>query len=122
MANRVLFLGALLGLIGVAAGAFGAHGLRPILSEKMMIVFETGVRYQMYHSFALLAVALAYTKWPGKGLVISGWMFIVGIILFSGSLYGLCLSGVRSLGMITPIGGLAFLTGWLCMAWSILKK
>ena len=118
--SRFFFIaGSLLGFLAVAFGAFGAHGLKIYLDTSQLITFETAVRYQMYHSLALLAVALAYTKWPGKGLIISGWMFIVGIILFSGSLYALSLSGVRSLGMITPFGGLVLLSGWLCMAWSV---
>ena len=121
--DRFFFVTAcLFGFLAVALGAFGAHGLKAYLDADLLVTFETGVRYQMYHSFALLAVALAYTKWPGKGLIISGWMFIVGIVLFSGSLFVLSLSGVRSLGMITPFGGLALLAGWLTMAWSVWKK
>jgi uncharacterized membrane protein YgdD (TMEM256/DUF423 family) len=121
--DRFFFVTAcLFGFLGVALGAFAAHGLKTQLDAVLLVTFETGVRYQMYHAFALIAVAMAYTKWPTKGLIISGWMFIVGIILFSGSLYVLSLSGIRSLGMITPFGGLAFLIGWLCMAWSVFKK
>ena len=121
--DRFFFVaGSLMGFLAVTLGAFDAHGLRTHLDADLITVFETGVRYQMYHAFALLAVAMAYNKWPGKGLILSGWMFIAGIILFSGSLYALSLSGVRWLGMITPIGGLAFLTGWLCMAWAVWKK
>jgi uncharacterized membrane protein YgdD (TMEM256/DUF423 family) len=121
--DRFFFVTAcLFGFLGVALGAFAAHGLKTQLDADLLVTFETGVRYQMYHAFALIAVAMAYAKWPTKGLIISGWMFIVGIILFSGSLYVLSLSGIRSLGMITPFGGLAFLAGWLCMAWSVFKK
>jgi len=121
--DRFFFIAAcLFGFLAVALGAFGAHGLKAYLEATLLVTFETGVRYQMYHSMALLAVALAYTRWPGKGLIISGWMFIAGIVLFSGSLYALSLSGERSLGMITPFGGLAFLAGWLSMAWSVWKK
>jgi uncharacterized membrane protein YgdD (TMEM256/DUF423 family) len=121
--DRFFFVTAcLFGFLGVALGAFAAHGLKSQLDANLLVTFETGVRYQMYHAFALIAVAMAYTKWPTKGLIISGWMFIVGIILFSGSLYVLSLSGIRSLGMITPFGGLAFLIGWLCMAWSVFKR
>lgn len=121
--DRFFFVAAsLFAFLGVALGAFGAHGLKAYMDANLLVTFETGVRYQMYHAFALFAVALAYARWPGKGLVASGWMFITGIVLFSGSLYGLSLSGVRSLGMITPFGGLAFLAGWLCMAWSVWKK
>ena len=121
--DRFFFVAAsLLGFLGVALGAFGAHGLKAYMDANLLVTFETGVRYQMYHTFALLVVALAYARWPGKGLIASGWLFIIGIILFSGSLYVLSLSGMRSLGMITPFGGLAFLAGWLCMAWSVWKK
>jgi uncharacterized membrane protein YgdD (TMEM256/DUF423 family) len=121
--DRFFFVTAcLFGFLGVALGAFAAHGLKTQLDADLLVTFETGVRYQMYHAFALIAVAMAYTKWPTKGLIISGWMFIVGIILFSGSLYVLSLSGIRSLGMITPFGGLAFLAGWLCMAWSVFRR
>jgi len=121
--DRFFFIaGSIFGFLGVALGAFATHGLKAYIDANLLVTFETGVRYQMYHSFALLVVALAYTKWPGKGLIISGWMFIAGIFLFSGSLYVLSLSGVRSLGMITPFGGLAFLTGWLSMIWSVWKK
>ena len=121
--DRFFFIaGSIFGFLGVALGAFAAHGLKAYIDANLLVTFETGVRYQMYHSFALLVVALAYTKWPGRGLILSGWMFIAGIFLFSGSLYALSLSGVRSLGMITPFGGLAFLTGWLSMVWSVWKK
>ena len=121
--DRLFFITAsLFGFTGVALGAFGAHGLKAYLDAGLLLTFETGVRYQMYHAFALFAVAMAYTKWPGRGLVVSGWLFIAGIVLFSGSLYAISLGGVRSLGIITPLGGLALLAGWLCMAWSVWKK
>ena len=117
--DRLFFVvGSLFGFLGVALGAFGAHALKGNLSADQLMVFEVGVRYQMYHAFALLAAAWAYTKWPGKSLIASGWLFIVGTVLFSGSLYALSLSGIRWLGVITPFGGLAFVAGWLCMAWS----
>ena len=121
--ERFFFVAAsLFGFLAVVLGAFGAHGLKAYMDANLLVTFETGVRYQMYHTFALLVVALAYAKWPGKGLIASGWLFITGIILFSGSLYVLSLSGMRSFGMITPLGGIAFLAGWLCLAWSVLKK
>jgi uncharacterized membrane protein YgdD (TMEM256/DUF423 family) len=83
----------------------------------MLATFETGVRYQMYHALALLAVAWAYSRWPGAMVIAAGWLFVAGMLLFSGSLYALTLSGARSLGAITPFGGLAFLLGWLCLSW-----
>jgi uncharacterized membrane protein YgdD (TMEM256/DUF423 family) len=109
-------LGTLSALIGVAAGAFGAHALRARLSPELLAVFETGARYQMYHAFALLVVAWAATRWPGALLIWAGWLFVAGTVLFSGSLYALALSGMRWLGAITPLGGVAFLAGWLCLA------
>ena len=109
---------ALSGLIAVAAGAFGAHALRERLSPEYLAVFETAARYQMYHALALIAAAWASTRWPGPVIQWSGWLFISGTVLFSGSLYGLALSGVRWLGAITPLGGLAFMAGWLCLALS----
>ena len=102
---------------GVAAGAFRAHGLRNRLSPDMLAVFETAVRYQMYHAFALLITAAAIARiGDARLLSIAGWSFITGIVLFSGSLYALALTGISGLGAITPIGGLAFLIGWACLA------
>lgn len=110
---RVFFLlGAAFGMIGVAAGAFGAHALRSRLSAPMLEVFETAARYQMYHALALLAAAWAVDRWGGGAGVVAGWAFVVGIVVFSGSLYVLALTGTRWLGAITPIGGAAFLLGW----------
>jgi len=109
-------IAALAGLLGVGFGAFGAHWLRSRLSPDMLAVFETGVRYQMYHALALLAVALAVGR-LGDALLLklAGWSFVVGIIVFSGSLYTLALTGRTALGAITPMGGLAFLLGWACL-------
>jgi uncharacterized membrane protein YgdD (TMEM256/DUF423 family) len=116
--ERLFFvLGALSAFIGVAAGAFGAHGLKSRMSAEMLSVFEVGVRYQMYHAFALIAVAWAQTKWPSSLVTIGGWLFVIGTILFSGSLYLLSVSGLVWFGAITPLGGLAFLVGWVCLAW-----
>lgn len=103
-------------LLGVGLGAFGAHALEARLTPELVAVFETGVRYQMYHAFALLAAAWGWARWPGRVFVIAGWLFISGIILFSGSLYALALTGIKGLGVMTPLGGLAFLGGWLCLA------
>ena len=117
MYKPFLLISAIFGFLGVALGAFGAHGLRNRLSTEMLAVFETGVRYQMYHVFALLAVAAtAGHVGAVRLLTISGWSFIAGIVIFSGSLYALALTGVTTWGAVTPIGGLAFLIGWACLA------
>jgi uncharacterized membrane protein YgdD (TMEM256/DUF423 family) len=120
--ERVFFvIGALSAFIGVAAGAFGAHGLKGQMSTEMLSVYEVGVRYQMYHAFALFIVAWALTKWPSPLVTTGGWLFVIGTILFSGSLYLMSVTGVRWLGAITPLGGLAFLAGWVCIAWGAWK-
>jgi uncharacterized membrane protein YgdD (TMEM256/DUF423 family) len=117
MDRTFLLLAAILGFIGVALGAFGAHGLRGRLTPEMLAVFETGVRYQMYHVFALLIVSSAIGHLgSARLLVMAGWAFVAGILLFSGSLYALALTSTGILGAITPIGGLAFLIGWACLA------
>ena len=103
------------------ARAFAAHALKTRLDASLLTTFETGVRYQMYHALALLAVGWAHTRWPGTMLTVSGWLFVAGTLLFSGSLYALSLSGLRWLGAITPLGGLALLAGWLCLAWAVSK-
>ena len=118
MERRFFALGAMLAMIGVAAGAFGAHALKSRLAPDMLAVFEVGVRYQLVHALALLAVAWAITRWPGRTALYAGVLFIAGIVLFSGSLYLLALTGERSLGAITPFGGVAFLAGWACLAWA----
>jgi uncharacterized membrane protein YgdD (TMEM256/DUF423 family) len=116
MGRTFILAAAVSGLVGVALGAFGAHGLRNRLTPDMLAVFETGVRYQMYHALALLGVGLLMDRLNGWPLTAAGWLFIGGIALFSGSLYLLALTGVTSLGAITPLGGLAFLAGWVCLA------
>ena len=103
------------GFIGVGLGAFAAHGLRARLEPALLTVFETAVRYQMYHAFALMAAAWGWARWQRREFTIAGLLFVAGILLFSGSLYGLALSGPRWLGPVTPIGGLAFLSGWLLL-------
>jgi uncharacterized membrane protein YgdD (TMEM256/DUF423 family) len=115
--DRFFFsLGAASALLSVAAGAFGAHALRTRLSPEYLTVFETAARYQMYHALGLLAVAWAVSRWPAGMAQWAGWLFVVGTVLFSGSLYALALTGVRWFGAITPLGGVAFLVGWLCLA------
>ena len=118
--DRLFFIvGSLSAFVGVALGAFAAHGLKSRLAPDLLATFEVGVRYQMFHALALLAVAWAQTRWPGAVLTAGGWLFVAGTLLFSGSLYVLCLSGARWLGAVTPVGGLAFLAGWLCLAWAV---
>lgn len=115
--DRLFFtLGAWSACLAVAAGAFGAHALRARLSPELLGAFETGARYQMYHALALLAVGWAAVQWPGPLPRAAGWLFVLGTVLFSGSLYALALSGARWLGAVTPLGGVAFLAGWVCLA------
>jgi uncharacterized membrane protein YgdD (TMEM256/DUF423 family) len=117
MDRTFLLIGSVFGFLGVAFGAFGAHALKSRLSTEMLAVFETGVRYQMYHAFAVLIVAAAIGHLGDARLLgIAGWFFVAGVLLFSGSLYALALTGTGMLGMITPIGGLLFLIGWACLA------
>jgi uncharacterized membrane protein YgdD (TMEM256/DUF423 family) len=120
MTRVFLTLGALSGFVAVAAGAFGAHALRARLTPDLLAVFETGARYQMYHALALLAVALLAlpaADTPSETWVrAAGWCFVAGTVVFSGSLYVLALTGTRWLGAVTPLGGVAFLAGWLCLA------
>jgi len=116
MDRTFIFVGALMGFVGVGLGAFGAHGLKGRLTAEMLAVFETGVRYQMYHALALLALGALMSRLEGRAVVVAGWSFTAGILIFSGSLYALALSGVTMLGAITPIGGVAFLIGWIALA------
>ncbi|MBW4598851.1 MAG: DUF423 domain-containing protein [Calothrix sp. FI2-JRJ7] len=118
MKQIFLTIAALLGASGVAAGAFGTHSLRGQLSERALEIFEVGTRYQMYHALALLGVAILLNNnlQPNKALIVSGWLFITGILLFSGSLYALSLTNAVSLGMITPLGGAALIAGWITLA------
>lgn len=121
MDRLFLALGALSALVSVAAGAFGAHALRSRLAPDLLVTFETGARYQMYHALGLVAVAWAASRWPGALTTAAGWLLVAGTVLFSGSLYALALSGVRALGAVTPLGGVAFLAGWGVLAWSVLR-
>ena len=117
MDRTFLFLGSLSAGLAVTLGAFGAHALRTRLAADQLQVFETGVRYHFYHAFALLVVAVAAAQLPpGRLLPAAGWLFVAGTLLFSGSLYLLALTGVRWLGAITPLGGVAFIAGWVCLA------
>ena len=116
MDRTFMLIGVVAAFIGVGFGAFGAHSLRERTSPEMLAVFETGVRYQMYHAFAILITALALSRLDGPLIRWAGWLFTAGIVIFSGSLYALVLTGTSSLGAITPFGGIAFLAGWACLA------
>lgn len=114
--NIFLFLGGLNGFLSVALGAFGAHILEGKLSEHYLSTWQTGVQYQMFHAVALLAIGILISRFPDSSLLSwSGWLFLVGIVLFSGSLYILSISGIKVLGAITPLGGVSFLAGWILL-------
>jgi uncharacterized membrane protein YgdD (TMEM256/DUF423 family) len=108
-------LGAVNAFVSVAAGAFGAHALQTRLDEKMRDIFEVGARYQMYHALALLFAAWLVDR-GARGATLAGWLLVAGIVLFSGSLYALALTGTKGLGAITPLGGLCFLAAWALLA------
>lgn len=114
-------LGSLFAFLAVALGAFGAHSLQGTFAAGMADVYETGVRFQFYHALGLFAVAFAISRWKDAPVSLAGWLFVVGIILFSGSLYLLSTTGIRWLGAITPLGGLAFLAGWAVLGWTVLR-
>jgi uncharacterized membrane protein YgdD (TMEM256/DUF423 family) len=123
MNNRnILLAGAVFMVLAVLLGAFGAHALKTQLSPEMLAVYKTGVEYQFYHALCLLIVGLIGFHIQSKWLNWSGILISTGIILFSGSLYALTLTGIKVLGAITPIGGLAFVAGWICLAFGLLKK
>lgn len=115
--ERLLFmLASLLGGVGVGLGAFGAHAMRGRIAENLIANYETGVRYHFYHALALFAVVIAIQRWPNSTLpVIAGWLFVIGVVIFSGSLYVMAFTGLRWLGAITPIGGVALIAGWVCL-------
>ena len=118
MTKIFIAIAAILGALSVAGGAFASHALKEQISERSLEIFETGAKYQMYHALALLLVALLLTRLEvvPTTLVTSGISFIVGVVLFSGSLYALSLTEIKWLGAITPLGGVAFLIGWGCLA------
>lgn len=117
MEKTFVIMSAALMFLAVAAGAFGSHALGSYFEKNrdLAAIYDTAVRYHMIHALALIGVAWAVTRWPGPLLTWSGWLMFAGILIFSGSLYILSLTGVRWLGAITPIGGVAFLAGWLCL-------
>ncbi|MDF1764932.1 MAG: DUF423 domain-containing protein [Gammaproteobacteria bacterium] len=122
MPNLFLFLAGVSGFLGVGIGAFGAHALKDKLTPELAATFQTGVQYHLIHTLALFGVGLLVLLMPQASLArTSGWLFTVGIVLFSGSLYTLALSGVRWLGAITPLGGLCFLAAWGILAWLALS-
>lgn len=114
-----LVLGTVFAASGVAAGAFGAHALKSLLDTSMLQVFDTATRYQMYHAFGLCIVSWAIERYPQQRLEKAGWLFTIGILLFSGSLYVVSLGGIKWMGAVTPIGGLAFFAGWIFLGWRI---
>jgi uncharacterized membrane protein YgdD (TMEM256/DUF423 family) len=128
MHRPYLISATLLGALAVALGAFGAHGLKSIVPPETVTTFQTGVQYQLYHAFALLAAGILYERFPNKWVRWAGAAFIIGIILFSGSLYALTVLkasgqvGLGGLGIITPFGGLGFIAGWLSLCMGIVKK
>lgn len=116
MPQKTLFVAAaLLGFLGVVLGAFGSHALKERLAPSMLAIFEVGVRYQMYHALAAVAAALAMGSFTNGFMLGSGWLFVVGTLVFSGSLYLLALTEIKTWGMVTPLGGLLLLGGWLSM-------
>jgi uncharacterized membrane protein YgdD (TMEM256/DUF423 family) len=127
MYRQAMTAGALFAALAVILGAFGAHALKAILVPEQLLVFETGVRYQFYHSFALLITGISFLSFPAKQLKLASTFFIVGIVLFSGSLYAMTLlsisgSGLGPIGILTPIGGLFFILGWIMLFLGIFKK
>jgi uncharacterized membrane protein YgdD (TMEM256/DUF423 family) len=121
MSSSWFAVGAAAGAAGVALGAFGAHGLRARVTPDMLAVFETGVRYHLVHALALLAAGWAAARWTGPWADAAGWLFLAGIVVFSGSLYLLTLTGMRWLGAITPIGGVCFILGWVSLSVAAIK-
>lgn len=120
MPRIFLLLGAINAFLCVAIGAFGAHGLKQMLSAKMLTVYQTGVQYHFYHSIGLIIVGLVLLHFPkSKPILLSGWLMLVGIVLFSASLYALSLTKISALGAITPLGGIAFLSAWILLAYGL---
>ncbi len=123
MSKTFLILGAINAFLCIALGAFGAHGLKQTLSESMLAVYQTGIQYHFYHAFGILIIGLLLLHFPKSRLIpISGWLMMAGIILFSFSLYALSLTGMRGLGMITPFGGVSFLSAWVLLVFAIWKE
>lgn len=122
MPKTFLILGAINAFFCIALGAFGAHGLKKMLSADMFAVYQTGIQYHFYHAFGILIIGLLLLHFPKSRLIpISGWLMLAGIVLFSLSLYVLSLTGIRALGMITPFGGVSFLSAWALLIYAIWK-
>ena len=115
-------LGAAAAALGVMAGAFGAHALKARVPADLLVIFETGNRYHMYHALGLILVGLVADRLPSGSTSVAGWGLTLGILLFSGSLYLMTLTGMRWLGAITPLGGVAFIVGWLALAWAAFRS
>lgn len=123
MPRNFLALGALLAGLAVALGAFGAHGLKGRVGPDLLAIYETAARYHMYHALALMVVGLSARAGEASPLLKgAGWLFCLGLVLFSGSLYLMTLTGLRWLGAITPLGGLAFMSGWALLAWATWRR
>ncbi len=120
MSNLFIGLGALSAMLAVVAGAFGAHALKQLLSEDMLAVFHTAADYQLYHSLGLIAIGTLHTVAPRHCHMAAAWIMLAGMIIFSGSLYTLSLTGIKWLGMITPVGGICFIASWMILAFSYL--
>jgi len=117
----LVLIGALYGFLSVALGAFGAHALEDKLSENMLNIWEKAVHYQMFHSLIIITSGLALIKYESAALVSAGWMFVIGVLLFSGSLYIYSTSGIRMMAMVTPFGGVIFLVGWVLFGYAMMK-
>ena len=122
MSRAWLTVGSILAALGVALGAFGAHGLKTRVSPDDLAIWETASRYHLIHAVGLIAVAWATERWPGGWTQASGWLLAVGVVVFSGSLYALVLTGQRWLGAVTPLGGLCFIAGWIALAVSAWRR
>lgn len=123
MSRTFWVIAGILGAAGVMLGAFGAHALRDRLSADMLTVWQTAVQYHLWHALALLAAGFLVGHYPGSGwLTAAGWCFVAGVLVFSGSLYLLALTGARTLGAVTPVGGLLLILGWLLLAWGVFRS
>jgi uncharacterized membrane protein YgdD (TMEM256/DUF423 family) len=125
MGGRFLVVGAVIAMVGVALGAFGAHALKKLLSPEMLVVYETGVRYHMYHAFGVLVAGWGLVTYHFHWFRYAAWAFIFGTLLFSGSLYWLSWTGIRGFGAVTPLGGVLFLMGWIFLAvgfWKVSRQ